>query len=148
MTGTLPGATGKWNPAEPGGPHQEGVSDMHEAQSPGGIGREARPRCESIEWCVSEHGSTAGEEDWVHESEPFSVAAGVTARLCMSIDPVVGAQDGPYVVIDVAVDSPEYTLAEAEAFAASMTALARRGAVAVGSGATHPVTVQMRRHGL
>lgn|GEM_PF-5181396 len=120
---------------------------MHEAQSLEGMGQDAARRSGCIEWCVSEHGSTAGEEDWVHESEPCSVAAGVTARLCMSIDPVIGAQDGPYVVIDVAVDAPEYTLPEAEAFAASMIALARRGALAVDSGSTRPATVQMRFRG-
>lgn len=71
-------------------------------------------------WCATGHGVNLDEEDWVHVSEPLPVTEGVSAQLCMSIDPVTSAQDGPYVVIG----SSEYTLAEAQALAASLMTMA------------------------
>ena len=71
-------------------------------------------------WCVSRHGIHLGEEDWVHVGEPLPVAEGVSAQLCMSIDPVTGAEDGPYVVIA----GTEYTLPAAAALGGSLMALA------------------------
>ncbi len=74
-------------------------------------------------WCAAEHGYQRGEEDWVHLSEPLPLTEGVSAQLCMSIDPESGAADGPYVV----VGSTEYTLAEAQALAASLMTMASAG---------------------
>jgi hypothetical protein len=71
-------------------------------------------------WCRSWHGTDLGEENWLHVSEPLVLDDGLVARLCMSMDPVSGAKDGPYVLIG----STEYTLAEAEALGASLVALA------------------------
>ncbi len=65
-----------------------------------------------------------GEEDWLHLSEPLPVADGVSARLCLSIDPLTSVQDGPYIVIG----SQEYTLPQAQALGASLLAMASRGA--------------------
>lgn len=74
-------------------------------------------------WCATGHGIHLGEDDWVHLSEPLPLTDGVSAQLCMSIDPVSGAEDGPYVVIG----SSEYTLAEAQALAASLMTMASTG---------------------
>jgi hypothetical protein len=74
-------------------------------------------------WCAARHGVHLGEENWVHHSEPQPLTPGVAAQLCMSIDPVTGAQDGPYVVIG----STEYTPAEAQTLAASLMTLASVG---------------------
>lgn len=71
-------------------------------------------------WCVTHHGMHLGEEDWIHTGEPVVVADGTVARLCMSIDPVTGAEDGPYVLIG---DS-ELTLAETAELGGLLVALA------------------------
>jgi hypothetical protein len=71
-------------------------------------------------WCVTRHGAQLGEEDWVHLGEPLSVDDDVEARLCMSVDPVTGARDGPFFMIG----SSEYTLAGARELAASLVAAA------------------------
>jgi hypothetical protein len=71
-------------------------------------------------WCVTHHGVHLGEEDWIHTSEPVMIADGTVARLCMSIDPGTGANDGPYVLIG---DS-ELTLTEAAELGSSLLALA------------------------
>jgi hypothetical protein len=71
-----------------------------------------------------------GEEDWVHTGEAVPVVDGLLARLCMSVDPVTGVRDGPYVVIG----SSELTLAETTSLGASLLALAG----AVPSVATDP----------
>lgn len=84
---------------------------MHEGaeiERPGDHGRGRSRACPG--WCVARHGTHVGEEDWVHVGEPLTVAAGdVTAKLCLSVDPDSGEQDGPFVLIG---DS-EYTPAEA-----------------------------------
>ena len=71
-------------------------------------------------WCVTHHAAHAGEEDWLHTGEPILVADGMSARLCMSIDPDTGEQDGPYVLIG----TTELTLAETAGLAASLLDLA------------------------
>jgi hypothetical protein len=76
-------------------------------------------------WCTTPHGATAGEEDWLHVSEPVVLADEVLARLCMTVDPETNAEDGPYVV----VGSREYSLPEAEALGASLIRLASLGGV-------------------
>ena len=60
-------------------------------------------------WCVMTHGVHVGEEDQVHVSGQFCVR-NTLIRLCTSIDPVTGEQDGPYVLLG----HHEYTLDEAE----------------------------------
>ncbi len=82
----------------------------------------SRAGCPS--WCATGHGVQVGEEDWLHLSEPLPVAEGVSARLCLSIDPLTSVQDGPYIVIG----SQEYTLPQAQALGASLLAMASRGA--------------------
>ena len=74
-------------------------------------------------WCATGHGVHLGEEDWVHLGEPLRLTEGVSAQLCMSIDPITSAADGPYVVIG----SSEYTLSEAQALAASLLTMASTG---------------------
>lgn len=71
-------------------------------------------------WCVTRHGLRTGEEDWVHTSAPVSVADGLVALLCMSVDPAGRTVDGPYVLIG----TTEYTVAEAKALGDSLIALA------------------------
>ena len=82
----------------------------------------ARATCP--QWCATGHGVQLGEEDWVHLSEPITLTDGVTAQLCMSIDPVSNTHDGPYVV----VGTTEYTLADVQALGAQLLTLAAVGA--------------------
>jgi len=89
------------------------------ADSPG-AGRR-RPSCPA--WCVTGHHLHAGEEDWVHTSEPLPVDRGVAARLCMSIDPDTGAIDGPHLLIG----STEYSLPAATTLGAALLELAATG---------------------
>ncbi|MFC0678393.1 DUF6907 domain-containing protein [Lysobacter korlensis] len=74
-------------------------------------------------WCAAPHGAFAGEEDWIHESEPLVLTEGVSARLRMSVDPASRVEDGPYLFIG----SSEYTLHAAGALATSLAALAAEG---------------------
>ena len=74
-------------------------------------------------WCTAEHGRHPGEDDQVHTGEPVELADGVLARLCLSVDPRTGAQDGPYVLIGWS----EYTLDEAAALGSALIAMARAG---------------------
>lgn len=64
-----------------------------------------------------------GEDDWVHTGEPIELADGLLARLCLSVDPQTGAEDGPYVL----VGWTEYTLDEAAALGAALVAMAGAG---------------------
>jgi hypothetical protein len=75
-------------------------------------------------WCVTEHDSVLGEENWVHEGAPIEVEAGVVARLCMSVDPETGLADGPYILVGYR----ELTIQWAEALGVSFIGLAARGA--------------------
>ncbi len=84
-------------------------------------GTQARATCPP--WCATGHGVHSGEEDWVHLGEPVPLTAGVSAQLCMTIDPLATIEDGPYVV----VGSSEYTLPEAEALGAKLMAMAATG---------------------
>jgi len=59
----------------------------------------------------------------VHLGEPLLLTEGVSAQLCMSMDPVTNAEDGPYVIIG----SSEYTCTEAQALAASLLEMASTG---------------------
>ena len=71
-------------------------------------------------WCVSPHGLHEGEDDWLHQSEPRLLDDRLAARLCMSVDPHSGLQDGPYVVIG----SREYTAGEVRKLGLGLVALA------------------------
>lgn len=74
-------------------------------------------------WCVTQHGVHLGEEDWIHSSAPVPVDEELVARLCMSVDPNTGAEDGPFVLIGTS----EYTVAEARALGRSLMTLATTG---------------------
>ena len=50
-------------------------------------------------WCVTAHGLHAGEEDWVHTSEPVPITDQVSARLCVTIDPRTRRPEEPVVMI-------------------------------------------------
>jgi hypothetical protein len=76
------------------------------------------------DWCVSRHSTQRGEENWLHLGELLILDDGVAARLCLSVDPDSGAEDGPYVLIG----ATEYNLQEAEALGATLVALAGAGA--------------------
>lgn len=78
-------------------------------------------------WCVTEHDSARGEDDWVHEGTTLEVEDGVLARLCMSVDPANGIVDGPYVI----VGSRELTVAQAETLGVSFIGLAAAGAASI-----------------
>jgi hypothetical protein len=71
-------------------------------------------------WCVTAHDPARGEDDWVHVSEPLMLTDGVTARLCMSVDPATGEEDGPYVL----VGEEQLTPAQAERLGIELSALA------------------------
>lgn len=60
-------------------------------------------------WCVMTHGVHLGEEDQVHVSGQFCVR-NTLIRLCSTIDPGTGEQDGPYVLLG----HHEYSLDEVE----------------------------------
>jgi hypothetical protein len=69
----------------------------------------------------AEHGLHRGEEDQVHVSAQLCVR-NTLVRLCTSIDPATGLQDGPYVL----VGAHEYTLGEVDDLVAALTSLTER----------------------
>ena len=71
-------------------------------------------------WCVTQHDVLAGEDDWLHTGEPLILSDCVSARLCMSIHPATGEEDGPYVLLGTS----ELTLDEAARLGASLLGLA------------------------
>lgn len=75
-------------------------------------------------WCVVRHGTPGGvtEDDVVHIGGALLVRRTVL-RLCTTIDPDDGTEDGPYVL----VGSAEFTLHEAESLLASLTQLVDQG---------------------
>jgi hypothetical protein len=73
-------------------------------------------------WCARTHGEVRGEDDTVHVSE-LAIAGNRLLRLCATIDPVTGEQDGPYIL----VGHLELTLAEADDLLAALTTLVSRG---------------------
>ena len=73
-------------------------------------------------WCTRTHGEIRGEDDTVHVSEQ-AVAGNRLLRLCATIDPVTGEQDGPYILIG----HQELTLDEAEDLVAALTTLVSQG---------------------
>lgn len=75
------------------------------------------PTCPA--WCVLGHGVQLGEEDQVHVSAQLCVR-NTLIRLCTSIDPDTGLQDGPYVMMG----ADEYTLDEVDALVGALTSLA------------------------
>ncbi len=96
------------------------------AEGQGTAGAVAPPAAACPSWCVNSHGDHGGEEDWVHTGDLLNLADGVDAHGCMSVDPVTGAVDGPFVIIGWR----QYTPEQAEALARSLLDMARRvGAV-------------------
>jgi hypothetical protein len=89
-------------------------------------------------WCARRHGERPGEDDQVHVSGQLMVRRTVL-RLCTTIDPETGAQDGPYVL----VGADEYTLHEADVLIAALTQLVDEGRGEV----TAPVVPRMRTPG-
>jgi hypothetical protein len=69
-------------------------------------------------WCVLDHGINLGEEDHVHVSSPLCVRD-TFIRLCSSVDPQTGLQDGPYVLLG----HHEYALHEVEQLVTALTSL-------------------------
>jgi hypothetical protein len=94
------------------------TASMDEAAS---TGADAALAAACPAWCVSRHGDHLGEEDWVHAGEPLRIVDEVLAHGCMSVEPLTGAVDGPYVM----VGGEQYTPKEAEALGASLIAMAR-----------------------
>ena len=94
-------------------PHRPHSSEAH-LEAPAAAPRGCPP------WCVSQHAVHEGEEDWLHTGEPLVLADGMSARLCMSIQPTTGEEDGPYVLIGTS----ELTLDETARLGASLLDLA------------------------
>lgn len=82
-----------------------------------GTSARATARC-CPAWCILRHGGYAGEEDLVHVSAATFVH-NTMVRLCATIDPATGLQDGPYVLLG----GDEYTLDEAAALLDVLTSL-------------------------
>lgn len=99
--------------------------------------RPARPAT-CPEWCARVHGVQPGEDDQVHVSGQLMVRR-TLLRLCTTIDPATGAQDGPYVL----VGADEYTLHEADVLIAALTQLVDEGRGDV----TAPAVPRMRTAG-
>lgn len=79
------------------------------------------PECPS--WCVLRHGPYDPDEDrHVHVGGALLVGSTVL-RLCTTLDPAAGSQDGPYVLLG----STELTLHEAEVMIAALTQLVDQG---------------------
>lgn len=74
-------------------------------------------------WCTLTHGPHRGEDDTVHVSGSLVVRRTVL-RLCMTLDPSTGAQEGPYVLLG----AEEFSLHEADALIDALTQLVDRGA--------------------
>ena len=90
------------------------------------LGRDVLPPIAAVgcpPWCVTGHGVHLGEEDWLHCSEPLPLTNGVSAQLCLSIDPTTRTEDGPYLV----VGSTEYSLEDGRALALRLLTLASTG---------------------
>lgn len=74
------------------------------------------------DWCVVRHDRRTGEDHHLHIGGALMVRRTVM-RLCATIDPATGAQDGPFVLVGAA----EFTLYEAEALIAALTQLVDQG---------------------
>lgn len=69
-------------------------------------------------WCTRRHGQIDGEDDTVHISDDAAVAS-MRMRLCVTIDPSTGTEDGPYVLLD----DHELTLDQANTVTDALTTL-------------------------
>ncbi len=58
-------------------------------------------------WCTATHGIYADEVDCLHTGDELYLAAGVSARLCCSVDSRTGAGDGPHIIVGGEECSPE-----------------------------------------
>lgn len=60
-------------------------------------------------WCVAPHGLHAGEEDWVHVSEPMPLTERILARICLTVEPDGARSEGPIVLVGSVELTPEQT---------------------------------------
>jgi hypothetical protein len=96
------------------------------------------------DWCARRHGEHVGEDDSVHVSGQLMVRRSLL-RLCMTVDPATGAQEGPFVL----VGSDEYTLHEAEVLIAALTQLVDQASAVDQASPVSPAAVpRMRSAGL
>jgi len=72
------------------------------------------------DWCVIRHGVFLGDEDWLHMGPSMILPGGVSARICLSVDPATSISDGPHIV----TDDGEWTAAQARELGLSLIALA------------------------
>ena len=80
--------------------------------------KQARRPATCPSWCEMGHGVNLGEEDLVHVSGQLCVR-NTLIRLCSSVDPETGEQDGPYVLLG----PNEYTLDEVDDLVTALTSL-------------------------
>jgi hypothetical protein len=72
-------------------------------------------------WCGLDHGEIDGEDDQIHLAE--RPAGNMWLRLCATIDPSTGEQDGPYVLLG----TQELTLDQAQEYVDVLTSLITEG---------------------
>lgn len=71
-------------------------------------------------WCSVSHGLAGAEDDLVHVGEAVAVSGAALARLVLSVDPVTGRTDGPYLL----VGNDELTVEEARRLGTTLVAMA------------------------
>ena len=76
-------------------------------------------------WCELGHGTHTGEDDHVHIGGQLCVR-NTLMRLCSTIDPATGEQDGPYLLMG----TQEFTIDEVGELITALTALAAQAAQA------------------
>lgn len=78
------------------------------------------PSCPT--WCARTHGELHGEEDTVHVSD-HATAGNMMLRMCATIDPATGEEDGPYLLLGVS----ELTLDQAQELIDALRTLIAQG---------------------
>jgi hypothetical protein len=81
-------------------------------------------------WCKIDHSSFHDEGAYVHIGADKRLADGITVRLVASDDPVTGALDGPFMLVDaprLALDPYELDLDEARTIGEALIDLAGAG---------------------
>lgn len=76
-------------------------------------------------WCVTEHGTLAGEEDNLHTGADLHLVEGLTARLTSFVNPDTGVTDGPSIIVGSTEWTPQRTRRMAKALLALADAAAR-----------------------
>lgn len=72
-------------------------------------------------WCTLGHGVHLGEEDLVHISRQHCVR-NTLLRICCTLDPETGEQDGPYLLLG----AQEFSLEEVDVLVGALTDLAEQ----------------------